>query len=410
MSMQPMSGVRVVEVAQFTFVPAAGAILADWGADVVKIEHAEHGDAQRGTTQLGPVPLPPGSFNPLMEHANRGKRSIGLALEHPRARDVLHQLVRSSDVFLTNFLPDARQRLGIETDDIRAVNPTIIYVRGSAFGNRGPDRTRGGYDITGYWCRGGGAAGATPKGSDQLIGMPAPAYGDSIGGMTIAGGISAALFARSQTGEGCVVDVSLLGVGTWANGLAVDLSLQNGAPWKVPKTTGARAAPSNPLSGNFQTADGEWIVLHLNQLWRWWEDFWQHLGRPEVVSDPRYATREQVAERSGEVAQLVADEIRARPLAHWVERFDGMEGAWAAAQDSVAVGRDRQVRANGYVVPVVDADGTERELVANPVQFDETPPSISRAPRFAEHTDEVLRQVGFDDDEIIDLKISGAVT
>src|SRR5438309_1645904 len=104
MPLRPMEGVRVLEVAQFTFVPAAGAILADWGADVVKIEHAEHGDAQRGTTQLGRFPLPSGRFNPLMEHANRGKRSVGLALEHPRARALLHSLVRSSDVFLTNFL------------------------------------------------------------------------------------------------------------------------------------------------------------------------------------------------------------------------------------------------------------------------------------------------------------------
>lgn len=410
MAVRPMAGVRVLEVAQYTFVPAAGAILADWGADVLKVEHAEMGDAQRGTTNLGNFPIPPGEFNPLMEHANRGKRSIGLALEQLEAREVLYELVRTSDVFLTNFLPAARERLGIEAERIVAINPRIIYVRGSAFGNAGPDRNEGGFDITGYWCRGGGAAGATPVGAETMIGMPAPAYGDSIGAMTIAGGISAALFARSQTGEGSIVDVSLLGVGTWANGLAVDLSLMSGAPWRMQQVSGSRSAPTNPLSGNFRTSDGYWIVLHLNALWRWWKDFWQHLGRPDVLEMECYSTREKVIADSAAVARIVADEIAAKPLAHWRESFHGMAGPWAPMQDSVAVGQDPQVRANGYIVPVTDAAGVQRELVANPVQFDETPPSLRRAPLFAEHTEELLRELGRTDEEMINLKISGAVT
>src|SRR5215472_3876164 len=129
-----MKGVKMVEVAQFTFTPSAGAVLADWGADVVKVEHAVTGDAQRGL-RLGTGGVAAGSFQPLMEHPNRGKRSIGLALEHPDAREVLYDIVRESDVFLVNFLPDARRRLQIDVDDIRRVNPQIIYVRGSAFGN-----------------------------------------------------------------------------------------------------------------------------------------------------------------------------------------------------------------------------------------------------------------------------------
>lgn len=410
MAVRPMAGVRVLEVAQFTFVPAAGGILADWGADVLKIEHAEFGDAQRGTTHLGSVDLGASGFNPLMEHSNRGKRSVGLSLERPEAREILYDLVRTSDVFLTNFLPAAREKLGIEAEQIRAINPRIVYVRGSAFGNAGPDRNDGGFDITGYWCRGGGAAGATPEGAETMIGMPAPAYGDSIGAMTIAGGIAAALFARSQTGEGSIVDVSLLGVGTWANGLAVDLSLQSGKPWKTTGAAGARSAPTNPLSGNFRTADGYWVVLHLNQLWRWWNDFWEHLGRPDVPKMECYSTREQVVADAAAVARIVAAEIASKPLAHWQEHFRGMAGPWAAVQDSVAVGRDPQVRANGYIVPVTDAAGVQRELVANPVQFDETPPSLTRAPLFAEHTDDLLRELGRTDEEMINLKIGGAVT
>ena len=155
---QPMRGVRIVEVAQFTFTPSAGAVLADWGADVIKIEHAEAGDAQRGLlTGMGGATA--GSFHPLMEHPNRGKRSIGLALEVPSGHDVLMELVRSADVFLTNFLPDARRRLRIEVEDIRAVNPNIIYARGSGHGQRGPDAEKGGYDGSTFWCRTGSAMG-----------------------------------------------------------------------------------------------------------------------------------------------------------------------------------------------------------------------------------------------------------
>ena len=134
-------------------------------------------------------------------------------------------------MFLTNFLPDARERLRIDLDDIRAVNPDIIYVRGTAFGARGPEATRGGYDATAYWARGGHAAGVQPPDYDGVLGMPGPAYGDSLGGMTIAGGIAAALLARDRTGEPSVLDVSLLGLGLWANALAVDISLANGEPW-----------------------------------------------------------------------------------------------------------------------------------------------------------------------------------
>src|SRR6202167_2218626 len=256
---RPMDGVRVLEVAQFTFVPAAGAVLADWGADVIKVEHAEKGDAQRGLSALMDMPVGSGSFAPLMEHPNRGKRSIGLALEKPGAHAVLGELIRTSDVFLTNFLPSARARLGIELDDVRKINPGIIYVRGSGFGSQGPEADRGGYDSSAFWARGGSALGTTPVDYDGLCPMPAGAYGDSIGGMTIAGGIAGALFARERTGEPSVVDVSLLGVGAWANALSVGFALlAGGPPEHAPSSSSAR---TNPLVGHYRTADDRWIVL-----------------------------------------------------------------------------------------------------------------------------------------------------
>ena len=241
MPSKPMEGIRVLEVAQFTFVPAAGAVLADWGADVIKVEHPETGDAQRGLVKvLGLDTVVKGSsFVPIMEGPNRGKRSIGLALDKPEAKSLLHELVRASDVFLTNFLPRARAKLGIDVADIQAINPDIIYVLGTGFGYSGPEADKGGYDSTAFWARGGSGDAVTPPGSDAFVGMPTGAYGDSMGGMTIAGGVAAALFARSQTGQPSVVDVSLLGVGAWATQFKTNLSLMAGGP--LPKVVAPEA-------------------------------------------------------------------------------------------------------------------------------------------------------------------------
>jgi len=403
---RPMAGVRVLEVAQFTFVPAAGAILADWGAEVIKVEHAETGDAQRGLSAVMGMPVGSGSFAPLMEHPNRGKRSIGLALERPEALDVLHELIRTSDVFLTNFLPRARRRLGIDLEDVRKINADIIYVRGSGFGSNGPDSEKGGYDSTAFWARGGSALGTTPAEFDGLCKMPAGAYGDSLGGMTIAGGIAAALLAREQTGEASVVDVSLLGVGAWANALSVGFALLTGGP-PDHKPVSAR---TNPLVGEYRTADNRWIVLAMLQPGRYWPEFCQRIGREDLITDGRFATVEALMGNAAEAAEILQSEIARRTLSEWTAQFAEMEGQWGVAQDPWEVGQDPALRANGMIAEVVDIDGARRELVASPVQFDETPASLIRAPQFAEHTDEILRGLGKSDDELIALKIAGAVT
>jgi crotonobetainyl-CoA:carnitine CoA-transferase CaiB-like acyl-CoA transferase len=403
-----MNGVRVLEVAQFTFVPAAGAVLADWGADVIKVEHAETGDAQRGLSALMGMPVGSGSFAPLMEHPNRGKRSIGLALEQPEALEVLHDLIRTSDVFLTNFLPAARRRLGIELDDVRKINPDIIYVRGSGFGAAGPDSEKGGYDSTAFWARAGSALGTTPVDYDGLCVMPAGAYGDSLGGMTIAGGIAGALFARERTGETSVIDVSLLGVGAWANALSVSFALLEGGPPQ--RRAPGNSARTNPLVGNYRTSDGRWLVLAMLQPGRYWPDFCRHIDREDLITDERFADAKALMSNAPAAAEIVQQVLARRPLTEWTERFAGMEGQWAVAQDPWEVGQDPALRANGLIAEVLDSEGTARELVANPVQFDEKPVQLTRAPQFAEHTDEILRTLGKTDDELIGLKISGAVT
>lgn len=404
---RPMQGVKVVEVAQFTFVPAAGAVLADWGAEVIKVEHAVSGDAQRGLVNIGAFSAG-GAFAPIMEHPNRSKRSIGLALETDEGREILYDLVRQADVFTTNFLEDARQRLGIDVDDLRAIKPDLIYVRGTAVGSRGAESGKGGFDQSTYWCRAGSASGVTPAGSDGVFGMPGPAYGDSIGAMFIAGGISAALFARERTGEGSVVDASLLSTGAWANALPVAMSMQTGVEFHGGPM--ARAAPTNGLAGMHRTADGRHLQLSMLQPGRYVADFCKHIDRVDLLSDPRFDSAEGLTTNAVALGEIISAEIAKQPLSYWRERFASLEGQWDVVQTSTELGDDPQLVANGFVREVVDVDGTTQRLVTAPVQFDETPADLQRAPTFAEHTDEILLELGLDYDRILELKLAGAVT
>jgi crotonobetainyl-CoA:carnitine CoA-transferase CaiB-like acyl-CoA transferase len=402
----PMDGVRVLEVAQWTFVPAAGAVLADWGADVIKIEHPQTGDSQRGLKQLGHITVE-GKRNPVMEHANRGKRSVALDISKPDGHDLLMDIVRTSDVFLTNFLPAAREKLKIDVDDLRAVNPDIVYARGSAYGPLGGDSGVGGYDMTGFWSRAGGAMGSTPCDLDGVVPQPGPAYGDSIGGMTIAGGIAAALFERQRTGHARVVDISLLGVGVWASGVAINAALVSGEPW-VTNPAGANVTPNNPLVGFYRTRDHRFVGLSMLQGFRYFAEFCRRIGVPELATDERFANHELLAQNAGEAITILRDTIAAEPLEHWRKVLEGFTGQWAAVQNTAEVAVDPQVRANGNIVGV-EHDGESFDLVASPVLFDETALDLRPMPEFAANTEELILELGGDWDRIMALKESGAI-
>ena len=409
MTNRPLEGITVVEVAMWGFVPSAGALLAEWGADVIKVEHARTGDPQRGLSRMGDFVM--GEPNPAWIHPNHGKRSIGIDIASDDGRALLHELVRNADVFLTSFLPEARRKLRIDVDDIRALKPDIIYARGSALGVRGDEAEAGGYDMTAFWARASTAASITPRDLDGMIGPPGPAYGDTISGANLAGGVAAALFRRQRTGEGGVVDVSLLSSGLWAMGMSIDASLQQDKAW-VGQAVGVYVAPHNPLSGTYRTKDGRLITFVMLQPTRFWANVCQHLGLDHLIDDPRFATHEAMAEHGTIAADLLREAFLTRTLEEWSDRFRTLEGPWAPVQDTVQVTRDHQVRANGMIGAVLDEDGNELgyEIVAGPVQFDERPTVMRRAPEFAEHTEILLMERGIDWDRIAALKESGAIT
>jgi crotonobetainyl-CoA:carnitine CoA-transferase CaiB-like acyl-CoA transferase len=401
-----MKGVRVLEVADHTFVPAASALLADWGAEVVKVEHVERGDAMRGLAASGTVDLGD-DVNVLLEHSNRGKQSIGIDLTSDEGLAILYDLVKTCDVFLTNKLPSVRAKLRIELDQIRAHNPDIIYVRGTGQGEHGPDADRGSYDSLAFWNRAGIATGQMMADDPDVVPPPppGPAFGDSIGAMTIAGGMMGALYHRAVTGEATVVDVSLLGTGIWAMGAALALSLQFGVPW----APAGASAPSNPLTGNFRTSDGRFVSLICLQAARYWPEACEVVGRPELAHDPRFADTPSIMANAPLGHELLQEAFAEHTLAEWRERLSGFSGQWAVVQDTIEVASDPQTVANGYVSTCHTAGGTEFRLATAPVHYDGEPPRPARAPEFNEHCDAILEGLGLDIDTIIDLKVRGII-
>jgi crotonobetainyl-CoA:carnitine CoA-transferase CaiB-like acyl-CoA transferase len=405
---RPLDGIRVLEVAQWWFVPAAGAILSDWGAEVIKIEHPETGDPQRGLITSGLIPQ--GGFNFMWEQPNRGKKSVALDIRKERGRELLYKLAERSDVFLTSFLPAARRKLAIDVEDIRRVNPKIIYARGSGQGVRGPDAERGGYDAASYWARGGIGAVLTGTGSDGPPVSQRPAFGDSLGGMTIAGGISAALFRRERTGVASVVDISLLGTAMW--NISADITMARalaalGLGKGMPKMD--RTMVPNPIVNAYQTKDGRWIMLVMLQSDRNWPDLCRHLGRPDLIDDARFVSSAARAANKVECVKTLDAIFAEHDLETWKQKLATADGVWAPVQQPGELYDDPQVIANGYLPQVELANGSTCQLVGAPVQFDEQVPKLGAAPEHGQHTEEVLLDLGLDWDGILQAKEAGAI-
>jgi crotonobetainyl-CoA:carnitine CoA-transferase CaiB-like acyl-CoA transferase len=397
-----MDGVRVVEVSEHTFMPAAGMALADWGADVIKIERTTGaGDPMRS---LNIPNLEAGGYNPYFEAGNRGKRAIALDLLQEAGREIFYKLIAGADVFITNLRKNARVQMGIEPEVLFAHNPKLIYARGTGNGLLGPLAPQGGFDGATTWYRGGLAYLQSKPGKEPP--GPGTSYGDLIGGLTMAGAISAALFKRERTGKGTIVDNSLYAVGAYLSSQHVVMASLGNA--RVPTET-PRSENFDALVMTYRTKDDRWINLCL-LMPKWWPDFSHHIGRDDLTNDPRFTDPEvRYVNRSALIAEL--DETFARhTMAEWAAKLEPMQGVWAPAFSPSEIAEDPQALINGFVAPVGDAASPDYMMAVTPLQFDEKPVGkLKRGPKYGEHSDEILSEIGINGAELERLRQSGVL-
>lgn len=396
-----LEGIKVVEVSTWVAAPICGVLLAEFGADVIRIEPLQ-GDPVRGLIPRGSTSSP--VFNYWWEMWNRSKRGMALDIGTPEGRDVVYRLAARSDVFLTNLRPGVLRRAEVEYEKIRALNARIIYAHITGYGPRGPETERPSFDALAFWTR---------AGFPSVLGEPdSPpvalegAMGDHpTGGLALAG-ILLALYARERTGEGQKVDVSLLGTGCWVNGV----DLQWALAFERDHDRVSRKSTPNPLSNSYQAGCGRWLRFCMMDSDRYWATFCKALGRPELEHDPRFKS---YAERWGNCEELIAiieQTIASRTLEEWTPIFDACKLPWDPVKTMTEVARDPCVLENGYVAEYGHFSGRTVRAPAAPVQLSETPAVVRHgAPEHGQHNEEVLLELGFDWNDIARLKERRAI-
>ena len=397
----PMEGVRVVEIGVWVAGPAAGGILADWGADVVKIEPPA-GDPARSFQRMLGGDMP---NNPVFELDNRSKRSVVVDLQTEAGRTLALELIDGADVFLTNIRAKALARLGLDHTSLLARNNRLIYAIVTGYGLEGPDADRAAYDIAAFWARSGIAGMLTAPGADppfQRGGM-----GDHSVGLACAGAISAALFSRERTGQGQMVSTSLLRQGVYTIGF--DLNMVLG--WGLHPQIGTRETMGNPAINNYIAGDGRrfWIVGLEGE--RHWPPLARAVGHPEWLTDDRFSTATARAQNARELIALIDADFATKTLDEWSALFEAEpDFFWAPINGPEDILADPQLRHAGGLVEVPDEFGTTT-MIASPADFHGTPWAPRWvAPKLGEHTRGVLAELGKSADEIAALEASGTVT
>jgi crotonobetainyl-CoA:carnitine CoA-transferase CaiB-like acyl-CoA transferase len=378
-----MERLRVVELGVWVAAPAAAALLADWGADVVKVE-APAGDPMRNV--FGSLGIGDDMPNPAFALDNRGKRSVVLDLRHDDGREQLERLVAAADVFITNLRPDALDKLGLEPDATVGRHPHLVYCSISGYGLRGEDRNRPSYDIGAFWAR----SGLSMQMADTE-GTPLNArggIGDHITGLAAVAGILGAVLEQRSTGQGRVVEVSLLRTGSYILGWDLGLQLALG------RVAGAESRQSNqaPLMNPYRSGDGQWFFFTGLEANRHIGSVCRALGRPDLLEDPRFADAGAIRRHRREVIAVLDEIIATKTMDEWIERFDAEDVWWAPAQTPPQVVQDPQLLANDGFVEV---DGGAMSSVNGPVSFgnpDSRPPRTSTVPQLGHDTDDVLAQ------------------
>ena len=388
-------GVRIVELAQYVFVPGASVMMADQGAEVIKIEPPGVGDPYR-TLKIGDGREIEG-VNLAMEQNNRNKKSLALDLKSDEGREALMRLIETADVFLTSLRPKAIRALKLDVADLRARNPKIIYARGNGFGFKGKEADKPGFDASAFWARGGMCYALTRPGQQPT--SPRPSLGDHTSSLALAYGIASALFKRATTGEPSVVETSLLATAVWV--LSADVTYSQRPGYALHGVQATRP----PLKYAYTTKDGRIIQLMLLDPRPYWVPLCRLLGLEALAQDPRFLDNEARMRHADELIGIIQKVIGSKDWEEWRPLFDAWDAPWELIRTIEDVSNDPQVHANGMFIPMTLGDQKIR-VVASPAAFDGRTAleSAVPSPRLGEQTDALLTGLGYSPTEITDLR------
>ena len=403
----PLKGIRVLDWTMWQMGPVAAAMMGDMGADVIKLE-ALDGDAARAVKQLANIhTVLDSGRNAYFESGNRNKRGIAVNLKSTEGREAVYKLVEKADVFVQNFRKGVAERLGMDYETLREINPRLVYGSASGYGSEGPDAHLPSFDACGQ-ARSGLMMSAQFAGAEQPA-LITQGVSDQIGAIMLCLGILAGLMGRTQRGVGQKVETSHLSANMWLQGLGITMGLLTKGDEYIPYN---RKRPVNPLSNMYRCKDDRWIQLQLLQPERYWQPLATVLGIPELANDPRFSTRSGVVTQAAELAEILEKRFATKT-------FDEWDGALREAGDFVyskvqyvhELKEDPQVIANDYITsfehPVL---GTVK-MCNHPNKFSATPAGIWReAPELGQHTEEILiEELGYDWKDIDRLREAGAI-
>ena len=394
------SGLKVVDMASFLAGPGAATVLSDFGADVIKVEPPGIGDPHRMTYKIPPNPSAKENYG--WHLSNRNKRGMALDLKSPHAREVVERLVKWADVFVINFPNPVRKRLKLTYEDIGPWNPRLIYADLTGYGDVGPDADLPGFDITAYWARSGLLAMTRDAGAPPTL--PVPASGDHATAIGLYSAIVTGLYRRERTGKGSHVTTSLIGEGIWSSAMSIQAALCGAKFFPLHD----RKNPPNAIFNVYQTSDDHWFLIVVQA--KDWAALATGIGHPELLLDARFVDDATRAANSAKLAEILDSVFMSEPLAHWREVLDRARITYGIVRSPAECITDPQVLANDIIVPIEGGDEHLKLTVSSPLKIHGVQKvTARRAPELGEHNEELLKQLGFTDDDIDGFRANGAI-
>ena len=391
---------KVVDFANFIAGPCAATMLADFGANVIKVEPPGTGDPHRHTYRMPPQPQSHENYAWHLD--NHSKRGIAVDLKSPYSKEILQKLVKWADVLVVNFPHPVRKRLTLTYEDVSPWNPRLIYADLTGYGDEGPDADLPGFDITAFWARSGLLAMTRDAGAPPTL--PVAGSGDHATATGLYGAIVTGLYRRERTGKGSYVTTSLLAQGAWSCSMLVSAALCGANFYPLHD----RKNPPNAIFNVYQASDNEWFLIVVQD--KDWPLFAKGIGQAELIGDPRFAEETTRARHAAQLTEILDKLFPSQPLAHWREVFDRARVTYGVVRNPWDVAKDPQALANEIIVPIEGGGEHLKQTVSNPLKVrGVSKVTAQRAPELGEHNDEVLKELGFSPEEIDDFRANGTI-